>query len=124
MQTPAAPTPPVVPELLRIRPGQSQLRHWPAGTAVMPLGGGVWLSETPRWLAEQLLRPRLRIEAHATHVLRDSGWVVLWAEHDTVLSVLPGPQAQPWPPVVQPLRDLVVAAWRRVRGRVATTRLA
>ena len=39
---------------------------------VMPLGGSVWLSETPRWLGEQLLRPRVRIEAHASHVLTEA----------------------------------------------------
>ena len=121
MQTPADSIAPLR-ELLRIRPGQSQMLHWPAGTVVMPLGGGVWLSETPRWLGEQLLRPRVRIEAHASHVLTEGGWVVLWAEQDAVLRVLPGPVLQPaWPPVVQPLRDFLVAAWRRARGRMTTS---
>jgi hypothetical protein len=106
-----------VSELLRIRPGQSQMLYWTAGTVVTPLRGGVWLSETPHWLGEQLLRPRHRVEAHATHVLAHTGWVVLWAEHNAVLRVRPAYPVQPaWPPVVQPVRDFAAAAWRRLFG--------
>lgn len=106
----AAPTLPVR-QMLHVRTGQSQMLHWPAGTVITPLRGGVWLSETPRWLGGQLLRPRCRVEAHATFVLPDAGWVVLWAESDAVLQVVRVNPAVPT--VVQPAWAFIAAIWRR-----------
>ncbi|APW36065.1 hypothetical protein RD110_01630 [Rhodoferax koreense] len=123
MKTPPAAAPKLpVHQMLQVHAGQSQMLYWPAGTVVSPLRGGVWLSETPRWLGEQLLRPRCRVEAHATHVLAEAGWVVVWAEVGAVLRIVPGMAAPSgWGAVVQPARGLIaasiVAAWRKA-GRI------
>ncbi len=122
MTTPATPSSQSTPlrQLLRIRPGQSQMLQWPAGTVVTPLRGGVWLSETPHWLGEQLVRSRIRVEAHATHVMAGAGWVVLWAEHEAVLQVLPG-VAEPagFDVALRPAWATLAEAWRKTRQRFA-----
>lgn len=120
MTTPTA-TAQIMPlrQILHVRRGQSQMLHWPAGTAILALRGGVWLSGTPHWLGEQLLRPRRRIEAHATHVMPDAGWVVLWAESDAVLQVVPGePALSGRNGVVQPAWAAMAAAVAAVRRRI------
>ena len=117
---PPAPSP---RQALQMPAGQSQMQYWPAGTLVRPLSGAVWLTDTPRWLGEHLLRPRLRIEAHAVHRLADSGWVKLWAETDVVIQILPGETPEPgWSQLAHSMLALANAVWRRLRPlhRLAT----
>lgn len=106
-------------QFVHVQPHHSQLLYWPAGTVFTPERGAVWLTETPRWIGEQLHRQRVRVEAHGSHVMAEAGWVAVWAEQEAVLKVAPGWVApQGLRAVVQPAWRLALAAWRRARNRL------
>ena len=107
---------PSLHHIVHLRPHQSRMLHCETGTRLLAVGGGLWLTEAPRWLGEQLLRPRLRLERHASHVLTESGWVALWAERGAVLQVVPAPaEVAASSGVAEWLPAAVAAAWRWAR---------
>lgn len=68
---------PTTDTALYLAPDHRLLRAVKAGTLLLVEEGLVELDGPPRWLGEQMLRPRLQIEAGCGHVFDEDGWIEL-----------------------------------------------
>lgn len=99
-----------------VRRGASRCLYLAAGSSVIARQGALRLTEPPRWLADQISQPSVRICANAAHVVQHSGWVRLDALQDCRVEVVM-PQAAPV--LIARLRAALRAAlqaWQHASG--------
>jgi hypothetical protein len=96
-----------------IRLAQGSMHHVPVtrGSIILVRYGRVILRPPPEWLAENVVRPELRLDAEETYVAVAAGWTDLMALGSAEVMLISG-RSNPLP-LGWPLRRLLNWALRR-----------
>lgn len=76
------------PRHLHLDAGESLFFHTQAGSALISTSGTLLVTATPRWLAEQVFRDSMPLEAGQSHTVTQTGWITVTAQHGGAACVL------------------------------------
>lgn len=73
---------------LQLDAGESLFFYTKAGSALISTSGTLLVTGTPRWLAEQVFRDSMPLEAGQSHTVAQTGWITVTAQHGGAACVL------------------------------------
>ncbi|SMC26652.1 hypothetical protein SAMN02745857_02559 [Andreprevotia lacus DSM 23236] len=79
-------TTPIQAQQLQLAAGQTLHLQARRGAVLHVHDGELTLAEPTIWLCSYAMRPQRRLRAGCVHVLPESGWITLMADHSTTLS--------------------------------------